>query len=57
MFPELVTELKVKFIVHHFKKLLMAFLIPGVLGEEKHEKKLNSGPLRGVEIVPSSFTC
>lgn len=40
MFPELVTELKVKFIVHYFKKLLMAFLIPGVLGEEKHEKKL-----------------
>lgn len=57
MFPELVIEVKVKFIVHHFKKLLTALLIPGVLGEEKHEKKLNSGPLRGIEIVSRSFTC
>lgn len=29
----------------------MAFLISGILDEEKHEKTLNSGPLCGIEMV------
>lgn len=33
----------------------MAFLIPGILGEEKHEKTLNIGLLCGIEMVSRSL--